>query len=316
MTVNGPIEASSLGISLVHEHVLVDFIGADSIGYYRWDREEAARIILPYITDARDAGMNSFFECTPAFLGRDPRLLQLLSERTGVQFITNTGLYGASDNKYLPLYAFDAAADELSARWIREFERGIDGSGVRPGFIKIGVNPGPLSPSHRNLIRAAGRTHLATGLTIYSHTGMATPAFQQLDILKEEGVPAHAFVWVHAQNEKDLSNQVRAAKMGAWISFDGLSEDNQDEYLAILRRMKEEKLLNRVLLSHDAGWYTPGEPYGGDFRGYTVLLTSFKDKLLENGFSEDDYLQLAVRNPAEALAIDRVYGPTRNAGVY
>ena len=37
MTVNGPVTVGKMGISLVHEHILVDFIGADSINSNRWD---------------------------------------------------------------------------------------------------------------------------------------------------------------------------------------------------------------------------------------------------------------------------------------
>ena len=34
MTVLGPIPASEIGTTLAHEHILVDFIGADSTGFY------------------------------------------------------------------------------------------------------------------------------------------------------------------------------------------------------------------------------------------------------------------------------------------
>lgn len=37
MTVTGPIPIAELGTTLAHEHVLVDWIGADSTGYHRWD---------------------------------------------------------------------------------------------------------------------------------------------------------------------------------------------------------------------------------------------------------------------------------------
>lgn len=304
LTVNGPVPANETEIILSHEHALVDFIGADSIGYRRYDRREALNVILPYFMEAKDQGLSVFFDCTPAFLGRDPRLLKALSDSAGIHIVTNTGLYGAVDNKYLPLYAFDATADELSEQWTREFERGIGGSGIRPGFIKIGVNAGPLSPQHRKLIRAAARTHGATGLTIASHTGTAVPAMQQLDILVEEGVNESAFIWVHAQNEDNPDSYIEAARRGAWISLDGLAPDNQDEYLQKLKFMKENKILDHVLISHDAGWYSPGEENGGNFRGYTTLMTSFRDLLLTNGFTDEDYEMLVHTNPVRALALD------------
>ena len=91
-------------------------------------------------------------ECTPAFLGSDVRLLKMLSEKTKVQIITNTGYYGAVDNKYLPPWAFTETAEQLAQRWIDDFEFGIDGTNVRPGFIKISVDakPGGLSDLHKN----------------------------------------------------------------------------------------------------------------------------------------------------------------------
>jgi phosphotriesterase-related protein len=40
ITVTGEIPASEIGKTLHHEHLLVDFIGADSTGYHRWDKNE------------------------------------------------------------------------------------------------------------------------------------------------------------------------------------------------------------------------------------------------------------------------------------
>jgi len=79
-TVNGSIPASDMGINLIHEHMLVDFIGAEKTGYHRWDRDKVAKKVLPYLADAKNAGVNTILECTPAFLGRDPLLLKMLSQ--------------------------------------------------------------------------------------------------------------------------------------------------------------------------------------------------------------------------------------------
>ena len=38
-------------------------------------------------------------------------------------------------------------AQELADLWIKEFNNGIEDTGIKPGFIKIGVNPADtLSP--------------------------------------------------------------------------------------------------------------------------------------------------------------------------
>ncbi|MCH7919032.1 MAG: hypothetical protein IIC50_13730 [Planctomycetes bacterium] len=52
-------------------------------------------------------------------------------------------------------------------------------------------------------MRAAARTHLRSGLTIMSHTGFAISALEEIAVLHEEGVHAMAWIWTHAQNEKD-----------------------------------------------------------------------------------------------------------------
>jgi phosphotriesterase-related protein len=303
MTVNGPIPAGEMGVTLEHEHIMVDFIGADSITPDRWNRSEVARIALPYLLQIKELGCRTMIECTPAYLGRDPLMLKEISSSSGLNILTNTGLYGAGNNKYIPAYAFDETADQLAERWTKEWEDGIDNTKVKPGFIKIGVGAESLSEFHKKLVEAAARTHLKTGLTIASHTGPSVPAFEQIEILKNEGVSPEAFIWVHAQNEKDLSAHIKAAKLGAWIGLDGLNNNNAEVYAGMIKNMKENNLLGKVLLSQDAGWYHPGEENGGEYRGYTAIFEKLVPLLRLENFSEKEIHQLLVTNPAEAYAI-------------
>jgi phosphotriesterase-related protein len=292
-----------MGVTLVHEHILVDFIGADSISESRWDKSKVMRISLPFLREIKDLGCQTFIECTPAFLGRDPLLLKSISDSIGLHILTNTGYYGARNNKFLPGYALDETADQLASRWITEWENGIDNTGIKPGFIKIGVDPGDLSELHRKLIVAAARAHLKTGLTIASHTGPSVPALEEIEILKIEGVAPDAFIWVHAQVEKDLTTHIKAAKMGAWISLDGINDDNLGDYVRMIKNMKENGLLGKVLLSHDAGWYHSGEENGGEYRGYTTLFKKLLPLLKNEKFSKNEIFQIMVSNPAKAFTI-------------
>jgi phosphotriesterase-related protein len=207
-------------------------------------------------------------------------------------------------NKYLPSWAHTETAEQLSERWVKEFENGIEGTGIKPGFIKISVDAPPegLSDLHKKLVRAAAITHKRTGLTINSHTGPAAAAFEEIDILKKEGVRPDAFVWVHAQNEQDKNKHVQAAKMGAWVSLDNISNDF-DRYADILVLMKKENMLNRVLISHDSGYYRPDEPGGGEYTGYTAIFSEFFPRLANKGFTTTVLKQLLVKNPSEAMAI-------------
>lgn len=301
-TVRGLIPAAELGQTLAHEHVLVDFVGADQVSPTRYDADEVFRVALPHLQQARELGARALIECTPAFLARDPKLLVRLSEASGLHLVTNTGLYGARKNVFLPAYAHTEAAEQLAARWIAEAREGIADTGVRPGFIKSGVDAEPaLSAVQRKLVAAAALTHAATGLTIAVHTGRG-PGIEQLDVLKEHGVGAAAWVWVHAQGAKD-EELWTAAERGAWISCDGLSRSSVARHLHLCREFKRRGLLGRVLLSHDAGWFDPAKPGGGTFRPYDLLFTTFLPLLRENRFSEAEIDRVTVRNPAEALAI-------------
>ncbi len=305
MTVSGPLPARDMGATLAHEHLLVDFIGADSTGYHRWDRNKVEERVLPYLMEIKDYGVKTFIDCTPAYLGRDPLLLKSLSRKSGINILTNTGYYGARDNIFVPNFAFSEPAEQLAARWINEWEEGLEGTGIRPGFIKIAVDANDtLSGMHAKLIRAAALTHLATGLTIMSHTGPEKPMLAQLDILEQEGVAPEAFIWTHAQGGPGESH-INAAKRGVWVSLDNVSPDSAriGEYVKMLVNLKQNNLLHRALLSHDAGWYHVGEPDGGSFREFTSLFKFLIPALANNGFTENDIRQILEINPQKAFMI-------------
>lgn len=305
MTVKGPIPASQMGRTLIHEHLLVDFIGADKITSSRWDHAAVLQKVMPYVAALPALNMSTLVSCTPAYLGRDPELLLEISEQTGIQILTNTGYYGAVDNAYLPAHAFSSSAETLAGIWTDEWKNGIEQTGIKPGFIKIGVNSDSLSQLHQKLILAAGLTHKQTGLTIASHTGPFLPAKQQVALLKANGVHPSAFIWVHAQNERDKENYSLLAAEGAWISLDGIQPSNLQDYLEKLSYLKKQGWLEQVLISHDAGWYRPGEEDGGDFRDFSTISTQFIPLLLNNGFTKEEIDQLLVKNPANAFAIQK-----------
>lgn len=312
MTVNGYMDTSDMGITLVHEHVLVDWIGPDSTGYHRWDREEVVERVLPFVMEAKERGVQTIIECTGRYLGHDPYVVAKLSRQSGVRFLTNTGYYGAADNQFIPERAYRESAREIADQWIEEFENGIDGSGIRPGIMKISVaQEQPLSELHRKIVRAAVMTHLETGMAIVSHTAGDVPAFEQIELLKNEGVSPTAWVWTHAQSGS-LEANIRAADEGAWLSLDGInydgSQDNGEDgsiewFVSRISELKEAGYLNKILLSHDAGWYTAGEPNGGDFRGYTDIFDHLIPALKKHNFSDGEIRQMTTLNPRSAYGI-------------
>jgi phosphotriesterase-related protein len=300
-TVLGAIPLEKLGMTLMHEHVLVDFIGADKVSRERYDAEEVFKVARPFLRRVYALGCRSLVECTPAYLGRDPELLRRLSEASGLNILTNTGYYGASNDKYVPQHAFATTAEELAANWIREFQDGIDRTGIKPGIMKISVDKGSLSEIDAKLVRAAALTHLKTGLTIASHTEDGTSALEELDLLNREGVAGSAFIWVHAHIEPQTEKQIKAAQRGAWIEYDGISEKSLEQHVKLVKLMIDAGLIHRTLISQDAGWYNVGEPGGGQYRSYDALFALFIPALRKSGVSEQQIRQLLIENPRKAL---------------
>jgi phosphotriesterase-related protein len=294
-----------MGMTLEHEHVLANFQPLTERETQPWtyDQDEVVRVVLPHLERIKKLGCRTLVDCTAVALGRDPRLLRRLSEETGLNILTVTGNYAAIDAHFLPPYVFQDSVEALAQRWINEAMRGIEGTGIRPGLIKLGFNGGPLTKAEQKLVRAAAIAHRQTGLTIGAHTGPAVSAFEQLSSLEESGIHPSAWIWIHAQNEPDSSQRVKAARMGAWVSFDGVNPASLETHIALVRRMKGEGLLHRVLVSQDAGWYHVGQAHGGAFRTYETVFTEFIPAIRTAGFTEEDVHTLFIGNPASAFSI-------------
>jgi phosphotriesterase-related protein len=168
--------------------------------------------------------------------------------------------------------------------------------GVKPRFVKIGVNRAPLHEWDRKVAEAAAITSQETGLTVASHTGDGAAALEQIEIFKRRGAPAARFVWVHAQSEKSHELHTQAAKAGAWVEFDGINEKSADWHRECVEFMAGAGLLGRTLISQDSGWYRVGEPKGGNYRGYAYIYTGFLPAL------KQEWVTVLMRdNPVKAF---------------
>jgi predicted metal-dependent phosphotriesterase family hydrolase len=304
-SVGGKIHVNELNVSLTHEHIISNFGGEPAFtGVY--DTALLFNQVIPYLRKIRALGVHTVFDCTAAYFGRNVGLLKRLSDSTGINIITNTGIYGAAGDKYIPAFALTATAAQMAADWIAEFENGIDQTGIRPGFIKLAFDEGKPSVIDMKLFEAGIITHQKTGLTLLVHTGKNGEAAQeQLRLLAENKISPEAWIWAHADKMNDLSVLAEAAIQGAWISFDGLAISTIGEYVERIEFFRAKKLLHKVLLSHDGNSF----PRGGAIRTYEALFTKLVPALIEKGFLQDEIDQLLIRNPREAFRIR-----TRNRG--
>lgn len=298
-TVCGPVPANELGFTLPHEHIMVDFGGATTAGKHRYDAQNVIEVMLPYLQAIVAQGVQTFFECTPNFLGRDPEIFRTLSEQSGLNIVTNTGLY---NNQYLPEYAKTQSAEQLAEAWVAEFVGGIDGSGIKPGFIKTAVNPQPTALDLK-LIHAAALAHKQTGLTIATHTCTADAAEKIVQILDQHQVDPSRWIFVHAHVEEAFDRVLALAQTGIWIELDGLAWGGDEDHAQKLMMLLEHGYEDQILLSQDAGWYNIGEENGGKVIPYTRLQAEFLPMLAARGVDSATLGKITRFNPANAFGM-------------
>ena len=126
-------------------------------------------------------------------------------------------------------------------------------------------------------------------------------------MLEEAGLDLQRFIWVHAQTETDLSILEDVAQRGAYVELDtvGAPFQSQSDLLETAMALIEAGFADRLLLSHDAGWYNPASPDGlpeGGYRGYTALTRDFLPELSKRGITKEQVRLITVDNPAKAFA--------------
>src|SRR5688572_32320389 len=140
-TINGPVEVDKLKFTFTHEHLMSNF-GKDLDEAPEYDEAALLSQVIPYLRKVKSLGVNSIFDCTTAYFGRRVDLLKTMADSTGIQIVTNRGFYGAADERYVTAFDFGATAEEISKAGLAEFEGGIDGPEVRPGFVKLAFDVG------------------------------------------------------------------------------------------------------------------------------------------------------------------------------
>jgi phosphotriesterase-related protein len=313
VSVLGTTPVAQMGFTLTHEHILADLRDYSEQKHHppALNLNAVVEVIMPHLLEIKKLGVRTIVDCTAPGLGRNPQLLKMLAAASGLNIITTTGAYLSAELKFKPDY-FDAlSADDLAAKWINEARTGIDNTGVKPGMIKIAVSGGNLTADEKKLINAAKTAQKVTGLVIGCHIGPwqevkpgfnGTSAVQQMDLLIGGQALPNRWIWEHAQNEADYSYHKKLFQKGAWLSYDGYRIEQTEHYVQLVKRVKSDGFLNKLVLSQDAGWYNATEPKGGSFNSFAPIITHLIPALINAGLTADDIQQLFVRNPQSAFA--------------
>jgi len=263
MTVLGPVEPSTLGPTLVHEHLLIDlrdssFVAppAELAGIADARVSDVARsVVARYSCSVRDnlvlddldlaaAELARFravlggtvVDVTPVDIGRSPERLRGLAEQTGVAIVMGCGHYCEI------AYGAEVASlteDELTEELLQELVHGVGETGIRPGIIgELGVNGeerstrrrvGEMTAAERRSLRAGARAAIATGAPLTVHLPSRAEAVPEvLDVLDEVGVPLERVSLSHMDTIPDVVLHEEAIDRGVWIQYDcfGMALEN------------------------------------------------------------------------------------------
>ena len=297
MTVSGPIAADRLGFTLIHEHLLLDLMRDAWIGNNILNDPELALIELQRY---KQAGGVTLVDQTNRGLAQDPLAIKDLAARSGVQIILGCGWYRET---YYEPYLYRWKTDQIADQMVADITDGIDGTGVRAGIIgEIGAHFTWISPAEERVLRAAGRAHRRTGLTVTLHATRAPLGLDQLDILRDEGVDPRRVVVGHAQSYPVFEYHAEIARRGAFISFDRMGANNPydlQKNLQLVRAVLDAGLEQHLVLSHDVCYRSDLVTYGG--LGYTAISSHLPAALRDIGVSDQQLQRIMVDNPRRAL---------------
>jgi phosphotriesterase-related protein len=298
-TTLGPFGREQLGLILPHEHVFVDLRTPDQPGYAEADTDDVLRLMVPQIEAIKAQGVTALVECSTGGVGLRVDIDLAVSKATGLPIVVPTGNYR---EPWIPDWVAAASADDLERWMVGELTEGVGDTGVIPAWIKISAGDDGITPMEAKILRAAARASARTGAIIGSHTIKGRVVLDQLDIIEAEGGSASRFISIHTQAEPDFGLHGAVFSRGAWIEYDHVGRDPDDEVLALVLRTLEAGHGERLLLSHDLGWYDPAQPGGGTPRPYTHLVASFLPALRGAGVDEATITRLTHDNPFEAFA--------------
>jgi phosphotriesterase-related protein len=338
VTVTGAIEPAELGVTLIHEHVFIDIscyyrppadllgqrLTAEPLrmGMLGWVRQNSmssranlklddARVAAEELKIFADLGGKSLVDQTPIGIGRNPKGLQSIARRTGLQVIAGCGYYiGASH----PPEVAGRTTGQLTEQFVRDVVEGIDGSGVRSGIIgEIGTS-WPLQPDEEKVLRAAAGAQKQTGAPMSIHPGPSREAPGRIvAILREEGVDLHRILMSHieARYRSLIDDYVSLAQTGCRLGFDtfgreqyfaalGRQHPQDDQRMDVIAELVRRGLAGSIMLSQDVCYRSDLCRYGG--HGYGHILRNIVPRLDQRGVAHTDIETMMVVNPRDFLA--------------
>jgi len=338
-TVLGLIDGDELGLTLPHEHLLLDLsvrfklieesvtakimaqkpVSLDMTGWLRFhlfenrdnlmlDNEELA---TKEISLFKRAGGKSVVDVTNWGIGQDPHALARISRTTGLHIIMGTGYY-TLDSGCAEILK-EKSEDEIFDDIIKDIMVGTDG--ICAGIIgEIGADSWPLDDIEIKSLRASTRAQRATGAALTIHPGRFEESpLQILKIVEKAGADMSRVIMEHIDRTAySFDSMVAMAKTGCYLEFDCFSMEgyyprrygvfdipNDAARVNYIIRLIDLGYLNQILISTDTAMKARLVAYGGP--GYAHIPDNVIPWMRAKGMSEKVIRTITVENPKRML---------------
>ena len=338
-TVLGPIGQDAMGITLPHEHLLIDFkvmfaepaaasdkgrayepVSLANLGWVRQHfnanldnlRLTDERVAADEILLFKHAGGRTVVDPTPKTLARDPLALARVARATGLNVVMGAGYYVHASH---PADMDKRTVDDLAREMIADITIGVDETGVHAGLLgEIGTTS-PWTENEKKVLRAAIAAQRATGAPLMIHPGRHPHMPMELaEFVQKEGGDLRRTIMCHiCRTIADVSAVIDLAQTGIWLEYDlfGLENSyypynpsfdmpNDGGRMAHVLALIAAGHQDQLLLSHDIAYKTSLVAYGG--YGYHHLLVNVVPRLRAKGVDDAGLRRLLVENPARAFA--------------
>lgn len=331
-TVNGAKAVDALGLTLMHEHIVLDAsswwhcpscaermriaekkVSMDILGELRMDpflnkdncRLEDSDIAVAELQQFKSLGGVTVVDPTNVGIGRDPLTLRKISERSGLNIIMGAGFYLEPSH---PERVSAMSVDDIAAEIEREAIDGVDDTGIRIGIIgEIGISA-DFTAAEAKVLQGSALAAVRTRLPLSVHLpGWERHAHRVLDIAERAGLPPSCVVLCHMNPSfDDRTYQRELADRGAFLEYDMIGMDffyadqqaqcpyDEDNARAI-RALIDDGYTDNLLLSQDVFLKMMLTHYGGF--GYGYILRHFVPRLRRHGVSDDQIGRMLEANP-------------------
>jgi phosphotriesterase-related protein len=313
-TVQGGIDAGQLGVTLAHEHVRFrdEAVAAQWPG--RYDEQLELDAALLAVNSAKDRGVETIFDATAMFGGRDVRFMERVADETGVRIVACTGIYSYD---YLPHYFENRDIDVMADHFVEDLEQGIQGTGIRAGFLKCAADAAGVTEHVEKIHRACARASVQTGAPIMAHSMPAVATGpRQVEIFEQEGVDLSRVQIAHCGDTDDLAYIESLLAKGVYVGLDRyglemyLPIDRRNATAAeLLRRGHAERLIVSQDFCASIDWFPPEAAEAFEAQGairnwsMTLVFDEVVPALRELGVMDDEVFEtIFVENPRRWLA--------------